>query len=329
MKFSVIVPVYNRPDEVDELLESLTKQRYKNFEVIIVEDGSKIDCKKEVDKYSENLDIKYEQKENGGPASARNYGFKYISGDYCIFFDSDVIVPRQYMEVVKKEMEKEKIDFYGGPDKASESFNDIQKSINYAMTSFFTTGGIRGGKKKLDKFYPRSFNLGVSVEAFKKVGGFSDMRFGEDIDFSTRLFKNGFKSKLITEAYVYHKRRTKFRQFFKQVHNSGIARIHLYKLYPKTLKTVHFLPSIFVLGVIFILIVGIFFYPLYFLYGVFFILIFFDSLRLNKSFSVALLSIWASLSQLFGYGTGFLRAVWNILILKKENFQAFRKNFYK
>jgi len=329
MKFSVVVPVYNRPDEVNELLESLLNQKYSNFEVIIVEDGSKIDCKNIVDKYSDKIDVKYFTKENGGPASARNFGFKEISGEYCIFFDSDIIVPNDYFQIIYDELKENYVDFYGGPDKAHSSFNDIQKAINYAMTSFFTTGGIRGGKNKLDKFYPRSFNLGVSVDAFNKVNGFSDMRFGEDIDFSTRLFKNGFKSRLFIDAYVYHKRRTKFRQFFKQVNNSGIARIHLYKLYPKTLKAVHFFPAIFTVGLGVLMLGGIFVNWFYLFLPIFFIIIFIDSLRLNKSPIVALLSIWASIVQLTGYGTGFISAVWNILILKKENYQAFKKNFYK
>ncbi|MBN2664233.1 MAG: glycosyltransferase [Bacteroidales bacterium] len=329
MKFSIIVPVYNRPEEIDELLESLLDQKYSNFEVIIVEDGSKIDCKNIVDKYSEKINIKYFAKENGGPASARNYGFEKITGEYCVFFDSDIIVPSDYLQIVYEQLKKEYVDFYGGPDKAHANFNNVQKAINYAMTSFFTTGGIRGGKKNLDKFYPRSFNLGVSAKAFKQVKGFGDMRFGEDIDFSTRLFKTGFKSRLFIDAFVYHKRRTKFSQFFKQVHNSGIARIHLYKMYPKTLKAVHFFPAIFTLGVATILLSGIFFVWFLLLFPLFFLIIFTDSLRLNKSIIVAFLSIWASTVQLVGYGTGFLRAIWNILILKKENFQAFKQNFYK
>ena len=329
MKFSIIVPVYNRPDEIDELLESLLEQKYSNFEVVIVEDGSKIDCKNIVDKYSEKIDIKYFKKENGGPASARNYGFDKITGEYCVFFDSDIIVPSDYLQIVYNQLKKIYVDFYGGPDKAHANFNNIQKAINYAMTSFFTTGGIRGGEQKLDKFYPRSFNLGVSTKAFKKVNGFGDMRFGEDIDFSTRLFKAGFNSRLFIDAFVYHKRRTKFSQFFKQVHNSGIARIHLYKMYPKTLKVVHFFPALFTIGIATIFVGGIFFVWFLLLLPIFFLMIFIDSLRLNKSIIVALLSIWASIVQLVGYGTGFLRAIWNILILKKENFQAFKRNFYK
>lgn len=329
MKFSAVVPVYNRPDEVDELLESLLHQTYKNFEIIIVEDGSKIDCKNIVDKYTNSIDIKYFYQENGGPAAARNFGFEKISGEYCVFFDSDVIVPKNYFQIVFNELNENYVDFFGGPDSAHDSFNDTQKAINYAMTSFFTTGGIRGGKNKLDKFYPRSFNLGVSAEAFKKVNGFGNMRFGEDIDFSTRLFNNGFKSRLFIDAFVYHKRRTKFSQFFKQVHNSGIARIHLYKLYPNTLKIVHFFPAFFTIGLIMLLVGGVLFYWFYMFLPLFFLLIFIDSVRLNKSVVVGILSIWASIVQLTGYGTGFIRAVWNILILKKENFQAFRRNFYK
>ena len=224
MRYSVIIPVYNRPDEVDELLQSLTQQSFKDFEVIVVEDGSSIPCKPVTEKYQELLDVHYYDKPNSGPGQTRNYGVERSKGEYLIILDSDCILPEGYFLAVEEELQHEAADAFGGPDRAHESFTNIQKAINYSMTSFFTTGGIRGGKKKMDKFYPRSFNMGVRQEVYQALGGFSRMRFGEDIDFSIRIFKGGYTCRLFPGAWVYHKRRTDFRKFFKQVHNSGIAR---------------------------------------------------------------------------------------------------------
>ena len=249
MRYSVIIPVYNRPDEVDELLQSLTQQSFKDFEVIVVEDGSSIPCKPVTEKYQELLDVHYYDKPNSGPGQTRNYGAERSKGEYLIILDSDCILPEGYFLAVEEELQHEAADAFGGPDRAHESFTNIQKAINYSMTSFFTTGGIRGGKKKMDKFYPRSFNMGVRQEVYQALGGFSRMRFGEDIDFSIRIFKGGYTCRLFPGAWVYHKRRTDFRKFFKQVHNSGIARINLYKKYPESLKLVHLLPAAFTLGV--------------------------------------------------------------------------------
>ena len=222
LKFSFIIPVYNRPNEVEELLESLSKQTNKNFEVVIVEDGSDLKSDAIVEKYKQQLDISYYFKENTGPGISRNYGFERAQGNYCIFLDSDCILPRHYFETVQNELANNYVDAFGGPDRAHKSFSKLQKAINYSMTSFFTTGGIRGGKKKLDKFFPRSFNMGYSREVFDKTQGFSKLRFGEDIDMSIRIIENGFHTRLIPEAYVYHKRRTNLRQFFKQVFNQEL-----------------------------------------------------------------------------------------------------------
>ena len=249
MRYSVIIPVYNRPDEADELLQSLTRQSFKDFEVIIVEDGSSVPCKDVAERYQNILDIHYYAKPNSGPGQTRNYGAERSRGEYLIILDSDCILPEGYFAAVEEELQKAPADAFGGPDRAHVSFTDIQKAINYSMTSFFTTGGIRGGKKKMDKFYPRSFNMGVRREVYETLGGFSRMRFGEDIDFSIRIFKGGYACRLFPGAWVYHKRRTDLKKFFKQVHNSGIARINLYKKYPESLKTVHLLPAAFTLGV--------------------------------------------------------------------------------
>lgn len=329
MEFSVIIPVFNRPDEVKELLESLKTQSNKNFELIVVEDGSEIKCDKIINDSKADFETNYYFKENGGPASARNFGMAKAKHDYFVFFDSDCIIPPDYFDVVGKSLKNNYVDAYGGPDAAHESFTPIQKAISYSMTSFFTTGGIRGGNEKLERFKPRSFNMGYSRQVYVQTQGFSNMRFGEDVDMSLKILENGFKTRLIKEAFVYHKRRTDFRKFYKQVYNSGIARINLFMRHPKSLKAVHASPSVFVLGTIFLSILGFikwyFFAPIL-LYT---LLIFIDSLSKNKSLKVAALSIIAAFVQLFGYGLGFLTAVWKRLILNRNEFHAFRENFYE
>lgn len=329
MRYSVIIPVYNRPDEVDELLQSLTQQSFKDFEVIVVEDGSSIPCQKVVENYQELLEIHYYNKSNSGPGQTRNYGAERSKGDYLIILDSDCILPEGYLATVEAELQREPADAFGGPDRAHDSFTDIQKAINYSMTSFFTTGGIRGGKKKMDKFYPRSFNMGIRRDVYHSLGGFSRMRFGEDIDFSIRIFKGGYRCRLFPDAWVYHKRRTDLKKFFKQVHNSGIARINLYKKYPESLKPVHLLPAAFTLGTA-VLLSGALFCPYSLLPIVLYaLLVCTDSAIQNRSLRIGIYSIAASFIQLIGYGTGFLRAWWNRCIRGKEEFEAFRKNFYK
>jgi len=330
MKFSIVVPVFNRPDEVTELLDSLCKQTYKDFDVVIVEDGSTIKCDQITDKYSDKLSINYYFKENTGPGQTRNYGAERSSGDYIIFFDSDCIIPPAYMQTVSEQLQKKYIDAYGGPDRAHPSFTPLQKAINYSMTSFLTTGGIRGGKQKLDKFYPRSFNMGYSREVYNTTKGFSLMRFGEDIDMSMRILKAGFKTALISDAYVFHKRRSNFRKFYKQVFNSGIARINLYKRHPELLKPVHTLPSMFLIGSLFLIMFSLFVSAYFILPLLFYIiLLFLDSYQKNKSTEVALLSIPAGFIQLCGYGAGFILSFWRRIVRGRPEFEAFQKNFYK
>lgn len=328
MFFSIIIPLYNRPDEVDELLSSLCEQTVKSFEVIIAEDGSSLKSDQIVAKYRDKLNITYFEKSNSGPGPTRNAGAQHAKHDYLIFFDSDCIIPPHYIETVSRSLNNDYADAYGGPDAASPNFTVKQKAINYSMTSFFTTGGIRGGKTSMEKFKPRSFNLGVSKEAFRAVGGYGPMRFGEDIDFSLRLSEQGFRTALIPDAFVYHKRRSTFRQFFKQVYNSGIARINLHLLHPGSLKMVHMLPALFVVGMSLTLILSIFFPPLLLIPAFYSLLVFVGSLTENRSFSVAIYSVAAAWIQLYGYGTGFLSAVWKRLILKKGAFNAFEKKFY-
>ncbi|MCD7936316.1 MAG: glycosyltransferase, partial [Tannerellaceae bacterium] len=309
--FSIIIPVYNRPDEVDELLHSLAEQTHRDFEVIIVEDGSQISSQQVVRKYQGQIALSYYRIPNGGPGQARNYGAKQAKGNYLVFLDSDCILPPHYMETVETELKATHADAFGGPDRAAASFTNIQKAINYSMTSFFTTGGIRGGKKEMDKFYPRSFNMGIGRGAYEALGGFSPMRFGEDIDFSIRIYEAGYKVSLFRSVWVYHKRRTDWRKFFRQVYNSGIARINLYKKYPFSLKPVHLLPALFTIGCLFFLIEAFFCsYSLLPLVG-YAGLVGLDSTFRNNSLRVGVLSILASYIQLVGYGTGFLSAVWH------------------
>ena len=256
MKYSIIVPVYNRPDEVDELLDSLTRQAYSDFEVIIVEDGSSIPCKEVCEKYGNSLPLSYFLKENSGPGQSRNYGAERAKGDYLIILDSDVVLPDGYLKALDKELSENPCEAFGGADASHPSFTPVQKAISYSMTSFFTTGGIRGGKAKLDKFYPRSYNMGIKREVYQQLGGFSKMRFGEDIDFSYRIVEAGHKCRLFPSAWVWHKRRTDLRKFFRQVYNSGIARINLEKRHPGTMKLVHMLPMVFTVGVIALILIS-------------------------------------------------------------------------
>ena len=329
MRYSVIVPVYNRPDEVRELLESLCVRPREDVEVLIVEDGSAVPCDEVVRNYEDRLDIRYFVKPNSGPGQTRNFGAERARGEWLIILDSDVIVPEGYFDAVDAELRREDTDAFGGPDRAHKDFTPVQKAINYAMTSFFTTGGIRGGKKKLDKFYPRSFNMGIRREVYNTLGGFSKMRFGEDIDLSIRIFRGGYRCRLFPEAWVWHKRRTDLKKFFKQVHNSGIARINLYKKYPDSLKLVHLLPAAFMLGCIF-LILCCFLTPWALLpIGLFALLVFVDASCKEKSFRIGVLSVAASFVQLFGYGSGFLRAWWERCVLGHGEIEAFKKNFYK
>lgn len=349
MKYSIIVPVFNRPDEVDELLESLTRQTVRDFEVIVVEDGSQTPCQEICEKYKNQLDIKYFMKANSGPGQSRNYGVEHAEGEYMLILDSDVVLPEGYLQAIDDELLREPCDAFGGPDRAHHSFTDTQKAISYSMTSFFTTGGIRGGKKKLDKFYPRSFNMGIRREVYRRLGGFSKMRFGEDIDFSIRIFKAGCKCRLFPGAWVYHKRRTDFRKFWRQVYNSGIARINLYMKYPESLKLVHVLPMVFTVGVIGLVLVVCLGILNYFwgtthmqqsfgfaamVYGslpilLYALVVLIHSSILNKSLKIGILSIRAAFTQLLGYGCGFMEAIWKRIVLQKSEFSAYEKNFYK
>lgn len=330
MKISFIIPVFNRPGETAELLQSLALQNERDFEVVIVEDGSSVRSEPVVEEYREQLDIQYFYKENSGPGPSRNFGCEKADGEYVIFLDSDCVVPEDYIRTVRERLESNYTDAFGGPDRAHKDFSSLQKAINFSMTSFLTTGGIRGGNEKMEKFYPRSFNMGFSRRVFEATGGFSNMRFGEDVDLSIRILEQGFTTQLIREAFVYHKRRTSLRQFFKQVYNSGIARINLNKRHPGTLKLVHNAPALFTLGVLLLFILSPWLSWFLLLPVLCHLLLLFLSAAIkNRSLSIAFLAVVTSYTQLIGYGTGFLHAFWKRSILGRDEYSAFNKNFYK
>ncbi len=336
IRYSIIIPVYNRPDELGELLESLLKIRKSagsafGWEVIVVEDGSSVRSGGVCKAYSQELEIRYVSQDNAGPAAARNTGSKSARGEWLIFFDSDCIIPQGYFNAVNEALEDPSIDFFGGPDRAAAEFTATQKAIDYAMTSFLTTGGIRGGRRKLDTYYPRSFNKGIRKSAFEDVGGFSGLRFGEDLDLSMRLMKAGYRPALVEDAWVYHKRRTNLKKFFKQVYNSGMARVVLNRLHPGTMKAVHLLPSLFVVYLAVALLSlpfasgEIIWYPV----GILAVILFIDGYRSTGDIGASLLVPPASFVQLCGYGTGLLHSFFLIRILGRNRASAFEKNFYK
>lgn len=318
-RFSVIVPVYNRPVEVEELLESLLAQpRPELFETVIVEDGSTVTCRPQVEAaQARGLDVKYFFKENEGRSIARNYGIERSSGEWLLFFDSDCVIPPGYFETVADALvEIPGIDCYGGPDAANVKFTPMQKAINYAMTAFLTTGGIRGGAAiNPEKFTPRTFNMGFRRAVYDRVGGFREM-FSEDIDMSTRIRQAGFRTMLLRQAPVWHKRRVDLRKFWRQVHVFGMSRITLKQLYPGSLKAVHALPAVAVIIGILLLLLGIFVSPWWLLpLAVYALLLFVGAWRSSRSLKVAVLAVPAAAVQIVGYGTGFIQAYWRDIIL--------------
>jgi glycosyltransferase involved in cell wall biosynthesis len=322
MFYSVIIPLYNRPQEIKELLDTLTHQTYKQFEVLVIEDGSVDDAADIVKSFAGQLDIHYYVKPNSGQGFTRNYAFERANGDYFVILDSDCLIPADYLQIVNDSLTKNWLDVYGGPDDAHPSFTPTQKAISYAMTSVFTTGGMRGNKNAVAKFHPRSFNMGLSREVWEKAGGFVITRMAEDLEFSIRVQRMGFKTGLIPDAKVYHKRRTNFRQFYKQLHFFGRGRINLYTFYKTELKPMHFLPSFFVLFLIFTLIVNVFRWPLWLpcdiVLAIIVLLIFFDAWLKNKSLKIAFLSVIATFTQQTAYGIGFMQEFWKRIILKKS-----------
>ena len=316
MLYSIIVPVYNRPDEIQKLLESLSAQTVKPFELVIIEDGSKERCDHLLGHYRSFFTIHYHYKENEGRCEARNYGLQRAGGDYMLFFDSDVILPPFYFERLEAAMAASPCDCFGGPDAADDSFSDMQKAVSHSMTSFWTTGGIRGGKVVMEKFCPRTFNMGISRKVYETVGGFNDM-LGEDIDLSLRIRKAGFDIRLIRETYVYHKRRIDFARFFKQVNNFGQARIWLHLIHPGSMKLVHTLPALMLVAGVLLLAASLFFPWLLLLPLLYALLVFFDAIAQKHTLKVAALSVVAAAVQITGYGSGFLKAFWCKMVLKQ------------
>lgn len=314
-KFSVIVPVYNRPDEVLDLMASLAAQTAGNFEAIIVEDGSTVPCKESVDRYADKVDVHYFYKSNEGRSIARNYGIDRSKGDYLIFFDSDCVIPHDYFEKLAKALADNPLDCFGGPDAAHDSFTDTQKAISFAMTSFLTTGGIRGGKVSMEKFVPRSFNMGYSRKVYDTVGGFREM-FSEDIDMSTRIRRAGFSVGLLRDCHVYHKRRIDFRKFWRQVYVFGMSRITLHLLYSGSMKIVHALPAAAVLAGVACVLLAIFYSPWWLLpIALYLLAIFIAAWASSRSLKIAALAVPASVVQICGYGCGFIKAYFTKIIL--------------
>lgn len=316
--YSVIVPVYNRPQELDELLESLSRQTFTNFEVLIIDDGSDQRADMIAEKYDDQLRIRYYYKPNTGQGFSRNFGFERAEGDYFVVFDSDCLIPENYFATVDQYLSGNPLDAWGGPDRAHPSFTMLQKAISYSMTSIFTTGGIRGKSNQKGNFEPRSFNMGIRREVFKKTGGYKITRMGEDIEFSIRIKTSGFTTGLIEDAFVYHKRRTSLSQFYRQLHFFGRARINVGRFFPERVKLVHVLPAAFTVGVFILPLLLLLYLPLFYvaatLYGLYFLLIFLDAVRETRSLKVALLSMVTSFTQLFAYGIGFITEGFRALV---------------
>jgi glycosyltransferase involved in cell wall biosynthesis len=331
VSYSFIIPVFNRPDEINELLTSLVTQNFtKPYEIVIVEDGSTESSKHIVEKYADKLDISYYFKPNSGPGDSRNYGMKKAKGNYFLILDSDCVLPKEYLSEVDKALNKNYVDCFGGPDAAHESFSDLQKAINYVMTSFFTTGGIRGNVKSVDKFQPRSFNMGLSRKAFEATSGFGKIHPGEDPDLTIRLWKSGFETRFLPHAFVYHKRRISWKKFYQQVQKFGKCRPILNHWHPETKKLTYWFPTIFVFSVLIALIAsGVGFYGFSYLLVVYLSIILIDASLKNKSLLIGCQAILALFIQFFGYGLGFLEATIKIEVLRKKPQDAFPYLFFK
>lgn len=331
MLISLIIPVYNRPDEIEELLASLALQTYtEDYEVVIIEDGSSVTCSDIVNTFTGKLNVSYFFKENTGPGDSRNFGMRQARGEYFIILDSDCIIPPDYMANVARNLGVNYADCFGGPDAALDSFSDVQKAINFTMTSFLTTGGIRGKSEKIEKFQPRSFNMGLSKKAFGASGGFGNIHPGEDPDLSIRLWKLGFSTSLYADCFVYHKRRIDWQKFYKQVNKFGKARPILDLWHPEYKKITFLFPSLFITGLAISLIlmlinINIFLY----FYTLYFIILFFASTLQNRSIKIGLLSLVAVVIQFYGYGTGYIKSLVLVHFLRQKPEEAFPELFFR
>jgi len=335
---SIIVPAYNRADEIDEFISSFEKQSKKNFEVIVVDDGSTDNTKVLVENHKKNLDLKYLFQQNKGPGVARNSGMEKAKGDIFVFIDSDCTVPENYIKNLTRHLENEDFDAFGGPDTSHKDFSPFLKAVNYSMTSFIGTGGTRGSKgKQLAKYYPRSFNMGIKKKVYEKIGGMNALRHGQDMEFSNRIYTAGFKILYFDDVKVFHKRRTNLKKFFKQIFNWGVTRINLGRIDPKMLKPIHFLPAIALIGYIISLILTFFFPVFLWIFAgesalLVLILLFacVQSSLKNRSFFVGILSIVTLLTQVIAYGAGLLTGLVKSLFVKKGKWiTGFTKKYYK
>ncbi|TYB79670.1 glycosyltransferase [Bizionia myxarmorum] len=331
LMFSFIIPVFNRPNEIEELLQSFVILDYvHDYEIVIVEDGSTIPSLEVIKKFTNRLNINYLTKENSGPGDSRNFGMRQAKGNYFIILDSDCILPRLYLNAVTNFLNKTYIDCFGGPDAAHNSFSSLQKAINFSMTSFITTGGIRGNKRQISKFQPRSFNLGISKEAFLLTGGFGNIHPGEDPDLSIRLWKLGFETALIPEAFVYHKRRISWNKFYQQVSKFGMVRPILNDWHPETKKITYWFPTVFICGLVLAFILVIFNkFLLMSLYGIYFIILFMVALVSTRSLSIAFQALFATIVQFTGYGFGFLKSWMTLKLSNKQPEENFPHLFFK
>lgn len=312
LNISIIVPVFDRPQELKELLDSMLSQTCQRFEVLVIDDGSVVPCQDIVSIYQSRLAVRYFYKSNSGPGASRNFGMARASGNYFVFVDSDCVLPENYIASVYAALAEQYVDAFGGPDSGHDGFTLVQRAINYSMTSFWTTGGIRGGGERFEKFHPRSFNMGFSKEVFERTGGFPDKGnlAGEDIELSIGIMEQGFQTALFKDAFVYHKRRVDFKQFFKQIHSFGHARISISQRHPQTLKLVHLCPMLFTLAVPTLILLGALFSCLWFLPLLFYAtLLWADATLKNASAVVGLLAVFAGFVQLGGYGLGFLQGL--------------------
>ncbi|PKP24141.1 MAG: glycosyl transferase family 2 [Bacteroidetes bacterium HGW-Bacteroidetes-2] len=327
---SFIVPVYNRPEEIHELLESFVMQNEPSkYEIVIVEDGSNETSEKIVDSFKNKLQISYYFKPNTGPGDSRNFGMNKAKGNFFILLDSDCILPPNYVCALNEALSIKQIECFGGPDAAHNNFSDLQKAINYTMTSYLTTGGIRGKNNAVHKFEPRSFNMGLSKKAFEATGGFGKIHPGEDPDLSLRLRKAGFESHFIKEVFVYHKRRISWSSFYKQVKKFGLVRPILSSWHPESAKITFWFPSFFVLFFFFSIFCLFFgFWQFILILGVYFLLIFIDSSRANNNIKIGLLSVKAICFQFLGYGLAFLKSTFFIRFLKQDPKRKFPELFF-
>lgn len=311
MFFSIITPIYQCSKETNEFLGSLVKQNYTDFEIILVEDGTKDSSKQVIEQYSDKLNITYKYIPNTSVSYRRNYGMSVAKGDYFVFFDSDCIIPENYFQIVSNRINKDKIMAWGGPDSDHPSFSNLQKAINYSMTSVFTTGGIRGGKKKIGTYHPRSFNMGIHREVYEKTGGFPTVVSpGEDIIFSIDIQEKGYKAYLIYDAHVYHKRKISIKKYFRQISSFAFVRYPISLIYPYTFSPVFVMPSIYMLGLVFLLLLGILVNPYFLLpIAIHYLLIFLDASLRIKKISIGLLATLTSFVQFCAYGSGFLKSV--------------------